>query len=105
MEIPMQSVVFKLPDLGEGVVEAEIVAWHVKPGDGVQGDQPLVAVMADQATATRPSGRGRRGGTQRRAADDRPGGTPRRAGDRAACAGGTRAGGHAEDHDHLTAAG
>ena len=38
----MQPVVFKLPDLGEGVVEAEIVAWHVKPGEHVRLDQPLV---------------------------------------------------------------
>lgn len=52
----MQSVVFKLPDLGEGVVEAEIVAWHVKPGEEVRIDQPLVDVMTDKATVTIPSG-------------------------------------------------
>jgi 2-oxoisovalerate dehydrogenase E2 component (dihydrolipoyl transacylase) len=52
----MQPVVFKLPDLGEGVVEAEIVAWHVKPGDAVRVDQPLVEVMTDKATVTIPSG-------------------------------------------------
>src|SRR5688572_6561865 len=52
----MQSVVFKLPDLGEGVVEAEIVAWHVKPGQDVRVDQPLVDVMTDKATVTIPSG-------------------------------------------------
>jgi 2-oxoisovalerate dehydrogenase E2 component (dihydrolipoyl transacylase) len=52
----MEPVVFKLPDLGEGVVEAEIVAWHVKPGDGVAIDQPLVDVMTDKATVTIPSG-------------------------------------------------
>src|SRR5947207_6100363 len=52
----MQSVVFKLPDLGEGVVEAEIVAWHVKPGEEVRVDQPLVDVMTDKATVTIPSG-------------------------------------------------
>lgn len=52
----MQPVVFKLPDLGEGVVEAEIVAWHVRPGDGVEVDQPLVDVMTDKATVTIPSG-------------------------------------------------
>jgi 2-oxoisovalerate dehydrogenase E2 component (dihydrolipoyl transacylase) len=52
----MQPVVFKLPDLGEGVVEAEIVAWHVKAGDGVEVDQPLVDVMTDKATVTIPSG-------------------------------------------------
>src|ERR1044071_7336808 len=53
----MQSVIFKLPDLGEGVVEAEIVAWHVKPGEDVCVDQPLVDVMTDKATVTIPSGR------------------------------------------------
>jgi 2-oxoisovalerate dehydrogenase E2 component (dihydrolipoyl transacylase) len=52
----MEAIVFKLPDLGEGVVEAEIVAWHVKPGDGVSADQPLVDVMTDKATVTIPSG-------------------------------------------------
>src|SRR4029078_7876989 len=54
--ITMQSIVFKLPDLGEGVVEAEIVAWHVKPGEDVRVDQPLVDVMTDKATVTIPSG-------------------------------------------------
>jgi len=52
----MQPVVFKLPDLGEGVVEAEIVAWHVQPGEEVRIDQPLVDVMTDKATVTIPSG-------------------------------------------------
>ena len=52
----MQPVIFKLPDLGEGVVEAEIVAWHVKPGEEVRVDQPLVEVMTDKATVTIPSG-------------------------------------------------
>ena len=52
----MQSIVFKLPDLGEGVIEAEIVAWHVKPGEDVRVDQPLVDVMTDKATVTIPSG-------------------------------------------------
>ncbi|HEY4234443.1 MAG TPA: dihydrolipoamide acetyltransferase family protein [Lacipirellulaceae bacterium] len=52
----MQQVVFKLPDLGEGVVEAEIVAWYVKPGAQVRADQPLVDVMTDKATVTIPSG-------------------------------------------------
>jgi 2-oxoisovalerate dehydrogenase E2 component (dihydrolipoyl transacylase) len=41
---------FRLPDVGEGTVEAEIVAWHVKPGDAVEEDQPLVDVMTDKAT-------------------------------------------------------
>ena len=52
----MQPVIFKLPDLGEGVVEAEIVAWHVSPGEEVRVDQPLVEVMTDKATVTIPSG-------------------------------------------------
>ena len=52
----MQPHVFKLPDLGEGVVEAEIIAWHVKPGEQVRVDQPLVDVMTDKATVTIPSG-------------------------------------------------
>jgi 2-oxoisovalerate dehydrogenase E2 component (dihydrolipoyl transacylase) len=52
----MQNIIFKLPDLGEGVVEAEIVAWHVEPGQEVRVDQPLVEVMTDKATVTIPSG-------------------------------------------------
>ncbi len=46
---------FKLPDIGEGVVEGEITAWHVQPGDDVGEDQPLVEVMTDKATVTIPS--------------------------------------------------
>jgi 2-oxoisovalerate dehydrogenase E2 component (dihydrolipoyl transacylase) len=42
--------VFKLPDVGEGTAEAEIVAWHVRPGDVIQEDAPLVDVMTDKAT-------------------------------------------------------
>src|SRR4051812_8756604 len=52
----MQTTVFKLPDLGEGVVEAEIIAWHVRPGQDVRMDQPLLDVMTDKATVTIPSG-------------------------------------------------
>jgi pyruvate dehydrogenase E2 component (dihydrolipoamide acetyltransferase) len=43
---------FKLPDIGEGVTEGEIVAWHVKPGDVVKEDAPMVDVMTDKATVT-----------------------------------------------------
>jgi 2-oxoisovalerate dehydrogenase E2 component (dihydrolipoyl transacylase) len=41
---------FKLPDIGEGIAEAEIVAWHVKVGDLVQEDQQLADMMTDKAT-------------------------------------------------------
>lgn len=41
---------FKLPDVGEGTAEAEIVAWHVAVGDRVTEDQHLVDVMTDKAT-------------------------------------------------------
>lgn len=41
---------FKLPDVGEGVAEAEITAWHVAVGDSVAEDQPLADVMTDKAT-------------------------------------------------------
>ncbi len=41
---------FKLPDVGEGITEAEIVTWHVAVGDMVQEDAPLMDVMTDKAT-------------------------------------------------------
>src|SRR5262249_10848034 len=46
----MGRYVFKLPDVGEGTAEAEIVAWHVAVGDVIQEDQNLVDVMTDKAT-------------------------------------------------------
>src|SRR3954451_15524223 len=46
----MGRYVFKLPDVGEGTAEAEIVAWHVKVGDAIGEDQNLVDVMTDKAT-------------------------------------------------------
>jgi 2-oxoisovalerate dehydrogenase E2 component (dihydrolipoyl transacylase) len=46
----MGRFVFKLPDVGEGTAEAEIVAWHVKVGDVIAEDAPLVDVMTDKAT-------------------------------------------------------
>ena len=46
----MASYSFKLPDLGEGTVESEIVAWRVNVGDPVGADQPLVDMMTDKAT-------------------------------------------------------
>jgi pyruvate dehydrogenase E2 component (dihydrolipoamide acetyltransferase) len=46
---------FKLPDIGEGVVEGEIVTWLVEAGDRVEEDQPLVEIMTDKATVEIPS--------------------------------------------------
>jgi len=46
----MGRYVFKLPDVGEGSTEAEIVAWHVKVGDTVKQEQDLVDVMTEKAT-------------------------------------------------------
>src|SRR3712207_5719206 len=46
---------FKLPDLGEGVTEAEIDRWLVKEGDVIAEDDPLVEVITDKATAEIPS--------------------------------------------------
>jgi pyruvate dehydrogenase E2 component (dihydrolipoamide acetyltransferase) len=51
---------FKLPDIGEGVVEGEIVKWLVKEGDTITEDQGLVEVMTDKATVTIPSPKGGR---------------------------------------------
>jgi len=51
----MSKYVFKLPDLGEGTVEAEIGEWHVKPGDVVTEDQVLVEMMTDKAAVEIPS--------------------------------------------------
>jgi pyruvate dehydrogenase E2 component (dihydrolipoamide acetyltransferase) len=53
----MAQFEFKLPDIGEGVVEGEIVKWLVKAGDEIIEDQPLVEVMTDKATVTIPSPR------------------------------------------------
>ncbi len=46
----MANYEFKLPDIGEGIAEAEIVAWHVKLGDTVAEDQQLADMMTDKAT-------------------------------------------------------
>jgi 2-oxoisovalerate dehydrogenase E2 component (dihydrolipoyl transacylase) len=51
----MAERVIKLPDVGEGVAEAELVEWHVKIGDLVQEDTILGAVMTDKATVEIPS--------------------------------------------------
>ena len=47
--------IFKLPDLGEGLQEAEIVEWHVKAGDDVAADQPLLSVETAKAIVEIPS--------------------------------------------------
>ena len=46
---------FKLPDIGEGVVEGEIVTWHVEVGSSVSEDDAIVDVMTDKSTVTIPS--------------------------------------------------
>ncbi len=51
----MGEHIIKLPDVGEGVAEAELVEWHVKVGDIVREDTVLAAVMTDKATVEIPS--------------------------------------------------
>jgi 2-oxoisovalerate dehydrogenase E2 component (dihydrolipoyl transacylase) len=51
----VSNYVFKLPDLGEGTVEAEIVSWRVKPGDTVAEDDVLVEVMTEKAAVEVPA--------------------------------------------------
>ena len=51
----MNRHVIKMPDLGEGIAEVELVAWHVKVGDAVTEDQVLADVMTDKATVEIPS--------------------------------------------------
>ena len=46
----MGKFTFNLPDIGEGIAEAEIVAWHVKVGDAISEDQPIADMMTDKAT-------------------------------------------------------
>jgi 2-oxoisovalerate dehydrogenase E2 component (dihydrolipoyl transacylase) len=46
----MARIPFRLPDIGEGIAEAEIVAWHVAVGDMVEEDQPIADMMTDKAT-------------------------------------------------------
>ena len=53
----MRRFVFKLPDVGEGIAEAEVVSWHVAVGSAVAEDDPLVDVMTDKATVEIPSPR------------------------------------------------
>ena len=51
----MSDYVIRLPDVGEGVAEAEIVEWHVHVGDSVSEDDVLAEVMTDKATVELPS--------------------------------------------------
>ena len=51
----MTASAFHLPDLGEGLIEAEIVSWHVAAGDRVVADQPLVSVETDKAVVEIPA--------------------------------------------------
>jgi pyruvate dehydrogenase E2 component (dihydrolipoamide acetyltransferase) len=53
---------FRLPDIGEGVVEGEVVRWLVKEGDALRMDQPMVEIMTDKATVEIPSPRAGRVG-------------------------------------------
>ena len=52
-----EDPIFRLPDLGEGLQDAEIVAWHVAEGDHVAADQPLVSVETDKAVVEIPAPR------------------------------------------------
>lgn len=51
----MGTYVIRTPDIGEGIAEVELVAWHVKPGDDIAEDQVLADVMTDKATVEIPS--------------------------------------------------
>ncbi len=51
----MGTYVIRVPDIGEGIAEVELVAWHVQPGDAVSEDQHLADVMSDKATVEVPS--------------------------------------------------
>src|SRR5438876_7524252 len=55
LKAEMGRYVVKLPDIGEGTTEAEIVAWHVKPGQAIREEDPLVDVMTDKATVELPA--------------------------------------------------
>jgi pyruvate dehydrogenase E2 component (dihydrolipoamide acetyltransferase) len=71
MSKDQQEGEFRLPDLGEGLLEAEIVTWHVQAGDHVVADQPLVAVETDKAIVEIPSPRAGRVATLAAGVGDR----------------------------------
>ena len=51
----MGRYIVKLPDIGEGTTEAEIIKWHVMPGQEIREEDPLVDVMTDKATVEIPA--------------------------------------------------
>ena len=51
----MSEYVIRLPDVGEGVAQAEVVEWHVRVGDTIDEDDVLAEVMSDKATVELPS--------------------------------------------------
>src|SRR5512132_1027314 len=51
----MGTYVIRMPDIGEGIAEVELVKWHVKPGDMVADEQSLADVMTDKANVEIPS--------------------------------------------------
>src|SRR5512134_3914673 len=51
----MRVHIIKVPDIGEGIAEVELVAWHVQPGDAIVEEQVLADVMTDKATVEIPS--------------------------------------------------
>src|SRR5512142_2097364 len=51
----MSTYVIKVPDIGEGIAEVELMHWHVKPGDGIREEQAIADVMTDKANVEIPS--------------------------------------------------
>src|SRR5438132_8895871 len=55
LKAEMGRYIVKLPDIGEGTTEAEIVKWHVTPGQEIREEDPLVDIMTDKATVEIPA--------------------------------------------------